>query len=128
MDLVSGGFTRRSSGPRPTTPLAYGRPTLSFICKSFFLFLLLFHLLNPPKLISHQDIESLHRYLMSRYDIKDYDDYLHVLSLYRNTRAIEAENALNRYQEIRAAVATIENARIDLLRRIDDRFAASTKT
>jgi hypothetical protein len=74
-------------------------------------------------------MESLHRYLMSRYDINIYDDYLHMLSLFRNTRAIEAENALNRYQELQSAAATIENARIVLLRRMDDRISAlSTET
>ena len=125
MDLVPGGFTRRTSRPRPTTPLAYGRSALSFFCESI-LFYFPLHLPNSPKFISHQDIESLHRYLMSRYDIKDYDDYLHVLSLFRNTRAIEAENALNRYHELQSVASTLENARIQLLRRIDERIAASS--
>ena len=46
--------------------------------------------------ISEGDMQSLHRYVMARYDITTYDEYIHLLALFRNTNAIETQNAYRR--------------------------------
>jgi len=60
---------------------------------------------------------------MERYDIHTYDEYLHILALYRNSRAIEAQNARQRFKELNEATATIEKTRLSVMRRLQDRYA-----
>ena len=45
-------------------------------------------------------MESLHRYLVARYHIADYDDYLQLVAMFRNTAAIEAAKARVRYNSL----------------------------
>ena len=45
-------------------------------------------------------MESLHRYLIARYDISDYDYYLKLVAMYRNTAAIEARNSYLRHKSL----------------------------
>jgi hypothetical protein len=60
---------------------------------------------------------------MARYDIQSYDDYVHILALFRNTRAIEAQNARQRYTELSEACTSIENARLSIIKRMQDRHS-----
>jgi hypothetical protein len=73
--------------------------------------------------ITGQDLESLHRYVMARYDIQSYEEYIHVLALCRNTRAIEAQNARQRYTELSEASALIERARLAVMCRLQNRYS-----
>jgi len=59
---------------------------------------------------------------MARYDIESYDDYIQILALYRNTRAIEAQNARQRFAELSEASAAVERARLSAIRRLQDRY------
>lgn len=70
-------------------------------------------------------MQSLHRYLMSRYEVETYDEYLHLLALFRNTRAIEAQKARTRYAELQDISANIEFARHAVLRRLQQRRSPS---
>ena len=45
-------------------------------------------------------MESLHRYLVARFHIADYDEYLQLVALFRNTAAIEAAKARVRYKSL----------------------------
>ena len=65
-------------------------------------------------------MDSFHRYLLSRYDIHTYEDYVHLLALFRNTRAIEAHNARQRYSDISAACASVEELRLSAIQRLKD--------
>jgi hypothetical protein len=58
---------------------------------------------------------------MSRYDVDDFENYTHLLALYRNTRAIEAMKARIRYMELEGAAASVEKARLSLIRSLQDR-------
>ena len=59
---------------------------------------------------------------MARYDIQSYDDYIHILTLYRNTRAVEAQNARQRFTQLSEASAAVERARLSVIRRLQDRY------
>jgi len=59
---------------------------------------------------------------MARYDIQSYDDYIHILALYRNTRAVEAQNARQRFTQLSEASAAVERARLSVIRRLQDRY------
>jgi hypothetical protein len=74
--------------------------------------------------ISPGDMQSLHVYLMARFDVPDYDDYLHLLALYRNTRATEAINARNRYLQLEEVSETLSAARQAVLKRLAARHSA----
>lgn len=67
------------------------------------------------------DLQSLHRYLMSRYEVDSLDDYVRLLCLFRNTRAIEMEKASARVSEIEELSSSVEIARLSVLRQIQQR-------
>jgi hypothetical protein len=60
---------------------------------------------------------------MSRYDIRDYNDYLHLLALYRNTRAIEAQKARTRFAELSDAAASVSKVRLSVVKALQDRHS-----
>ena len=66
-------------------------------------------------------MESLHRYLVARYEVDDLQDYLQLVTLFRNTRAIESQNAYTRYDELAQVSRSIETARIAILRKLEER-------
>jgi hypothetical protein len=68
--------------------------------------------------ISPLDMESMHQFLMARYQVSDFDDYKHLLALLRNTRAIAAHKASSRSADIRHLQAMVENARSDLVEQL----------
>jgi hypothetical protein len=70
------------------------------------------------KAISAGDLESIHRYLMARYVVETFEDYIHLLALFRNTRVIEAAKARDRVFELTEISTSIENARQSILRRL----------
>jgi hypothetical protein len=74
--------------------------------------------------ISPGDMQSLHVYLMARFDISDYGDYLHLLALYRNTRATEAINARNRYLQLEQVSETLSAARKAVLEKLTARHSS----
>jgi hypothetical protein len=76
-----------------------------------------------PQAISPRDLESLHRHLLARYDIQEFDNYIHILALYRNNRAIEAQNARRRYTELSEASTSIQNAWTSIMRRLHERHS-----
>ena len=59
---------------------------------------------------------------MARYDIQSYDDYIHMLALYHNLRAIEAQNARQRFTELSDASASVERVRLNVIRRLQARY------
>ena len=82
--------------------------------------------LNLEQAISPGDLQSLHRYIMSRFDIHDMDDYLQILALFRNTRAIEAHNARRRLMELKEVASSIERLRRSLFHSLQDHFGAES--
>ena len=66
-------------------------------------------------------MQSLHQYLMARYEIDSFGDYIHLLCLFRNTRAIEMEKACARVGELEGISASLEIARLSTLRRLQQR-------
>jgi hypothetical protein len=83
--------------------------------------LFFFVCLHPLQAISAGDMESLHRYLMSRYEVDDLQDYLQVLALFRNTRGIECKNAHSRWGELAEIARSLNTARYAILRKLQDR-------
>jgi hypothetical protein len=77
------------------------------------------------KAISADDLESMHRYLMARYEADTFDRYIHLLALFRNTRAIEAVKARDRVFELTDISNSIEMARQSILHRLQLRRASS---
>jgi hypothetical protein len=77
------------------------------------------------KSISANDLESVHRYLLTRYKVKTFDEYIHLLALFRNTRAIEAAKAHDRVMELADISTSIENARQSIIRRLQLRRSSS---
>jgi len=77
------------------------------------------------KAISADDLESMHRYLMVRYEAETFDNYMHLLTMFRNTRAIEAAKARDRVFELNDISNAIEIARQSVLRRLQLRRASS---
>lgn len=47
---------------------------------------------------------ALHRYLIAWHNVNDYDKYLQLLVLFRNTAAIEATKAQARHDKIRKSM------------------------
>ena len=70
-------------------------------------------------------MQSLHRYLMARFDIETFDDYLHLLALFRNTQAIETLNARRHLSELNEVSKSLESARYAILSRLNQRRAGS---
>lgn len=73
--------------------------------------------------ISPNDLESLHWYLMARYNIENLDDYVQLLALYWNTRAVDAQNACQQLMELSAACTNLEKTRLSVIRRLKERHA-----
>jgi hypothetical protein len=61
---------------------------------------------------------------MARYDVRDSDEYLHLLALYRNTRAIEAQKARLRFTELMDARASIAKVRLSVIQAMQDRHSS----
>lgn len=91
----------------------------------FLNFLFFLFQFNDLKAISAGDLESMHRYLMARYEVETFDDYIHLLALFRNTRAIEAAKARDRVVELTDISSSVEIARQLILRRLQHRQSAS---
>jgi len=60
---------------------------------------------------------------MARYEVNDFEEYTHLLALYRNTRAIEALNARLRFTALEDAAASAEKVRLSLIRHLLDRHS-----
>lgn len=60
----------------------------------------------------------MHRFLMARYQVSDFDEYKHLLALLRNTRAIAAQKARSRSADIWQLQAMVENARKRLVEQL----------
>jgi len=52
---------------------------------------------------------------MSRYPVETLDDYMHLVAMYRNARAIEAQKARTRHLELVELAKSIESARLAVL-------------
>ena len=65
-------------------------------------------------------MEALHRYLVARHQVDDYDGYLRLLAIFRNTAAIEATKARARHDELRDAVFQVLAIRDAMLEKISD--------
>ena len=63
-------------------------------------------------------MESMHDFLMARYEVSDFDDYKHLLALLRNTRAIAAHKARSRHADIQHLQDIVDNARNHVIRRL----------
>jgi len=96
---------------------------VSLFCELLFIFAPVDFTCHSAQVISPQDLELLHQYLMVWYDLQDFEDYLHFLALYRNTRAIEAQNARHQYTKLSEACASVENARLMVIKRLQDRHS-----
>jgi len=70
-------------------------------------------------------MESMHWYLMARYEVETFDDYIHLLALFRNTRAIEAVKARERVFELTNISTSVDLARQLILRRLQLRRSSS---
>jgi len=58
---------------------------------------------------------------MSRYEVDSIDDYVRLLCLFRNTRAIEMEKACARVLEIEQISSSVEIARLSILHQLEQR-------
>ena len=58
---------------------------------------------------------------MSRYEVDSIDDYIRLLCLFRNTRAIEMEKACTRVLEIEEVSSSVEIAMLSILNRLQQR-------
>lgn len=70
-------------------------------------------------------MQSLHSYLMARFDVETLEEYIHLLTLFRNTQAIETVNARRRLCELAEASKSLETARYAILNRLRQRRTAS---
>ena len=52
-------------------------------------------------------MDSLHQYIMAQHHVADYNAYIRLLAMYRNTAAIEAANARARHDDLRQAIRQI---------------------
>lgn len=66
-------------------------------------------------------MEALHRYLLARHHIDNYDDYMQLLAMFRNTAAIEGLKGRTRYEEIQRVFAQTSTIRDILLDNIKSR-------
>jgi len=73
--------------------------------------------------ISPRDLESMHQYIMARYNIQNLDDYLQILALFRNTRAIEAQNARQRHMDLLEACKSVERSRLSIILGLQERHS-----
>jgi hypothetical protein len=67
----------------------------------------------------------MHRYVMARYEVETFDDYIHILALFRNTRAIEAVKARQRVFELTDISTSVDVARQLIRRRLQLRRSKS---
>jgi len=58
---------------------------------------------------------------MARYDVDGFDDYIHLLALFRNTRAIEAVKVRDRVFDLTDIANSVEIARQSILRQLQER-------
>jgi hypothetical protein len=63
-------------------------------------------------------MESMHHFLLARYQVSDFDEYKQLLALLRNTRAIAAHKARSRYADIRHLQTMVEHARNHLVEQL----------
>ena len=70
-------------------------------------------------------MESLHRYLVARYDISDYDYYLKLLAMYRNTAAIEAQNSHIRHASLSMLFQRCSEMHAATVKRIRERKSST---
>ena len=101
--------------------LAAETDTFPTFVSSFFRLHFILLSVFPFQAISAGDLQSVHSYLMARYEADTLDEYVRLLALFRNTRAIELENARNRCAELQNIADTIELAQFAVLRRLDSR-------
>jgi len=87
---------------------------VAFLCSIFL------HLIVASQAISAGDMQSLHHYLMAWYNVASFDDYIELLALFCNMRAVEAEKAFNQCKELANISANIEIARLAILCRIEE--------
>jgi hypothetical protein len=73
--------------------------------------------------MSPADLHSLHCFLLARHEVNDFDDYTHLLALFRNTRALEAHNACQRYTELDEASRSIETVRQAIIQQLKVRHS-----
>lgn len=59
-------------------------------------------------------------YLAARYQFEDYEAYKHILASYRNTRAIEASKARDRYSKLVSLSKSVERCRQRLIKLFED--------
>ena len=58
-------------------------------------------------MIAPVDMRALHRYLVARHRVDDYDNYIRLLAMFRNTAAIEANKAEDRRRQLNLAAAQV---------------------
>ena len=52
------------------------------------------------KLITKAELEGFHEYISAQYEFRTSDEYCNILHVFQNTRAIEADNAIRRCEDI----------------------------
>ena len=62
-------------------------------------------------------MESLHRYLMARHHVADYENYIQLLAMYRNTAAIEELKGRKCFEEIKRVIMQAETIHKELVTR-----------
>jgi hypothetical protein len=65
-------------------------------------------------------MESMHQFLMARYQIADYEEYKYLLALLRNTRAIAAHKARSRHAHLWHLQDTVDNARNQIIHQLKE--------
>lgn len=77
-------------------------PMILFRCDS---------LIEVMKLITHPEMEDFHNYIADRYRFRTADEYQNILRAFRNTRAIEASNAIHRCEQINEMQSLLDDCR-----------------
>ena len=65
-------------------------------------------------------MESMHRFVMARYQIANFDDYKYILALLRNTRAISAHKARSRHADIQSLQDAVDDTRSRLVKQLTE--------
>jgi hypothetical protein len=60
-------------------------------------------------------MEGLHRYLMARHHVEDYDNYMQLLAMFRNTTAIEELKGRKRMDGLRKIIGCAHAIRQELV-------------
>jgi hypothetical protein len=63
------------------------------------------------KLITKAELEGFHEYISAWYEFKTSDEYRNILLTFRNTRAIEADNAIRRCEDITEIQRLLDDCR-----------------